>query len=54
MNICLDITQIIIAVLGIIGTTSFITVKISKKYSVSQNNNTITNGDIVGRDKKGR
>ncbi|HEY0669163.1 MAG TPA: hypothetical protein VGD22_13345 [Sphingobacteriaceae bacterium] len=49
---CLNLTEIIIAIIGAIGITSFITVKIVNRNSVSQRGNVIHgSGDVVGGDK---
>lgn len=54
MDVCLNLTQIIISAIGLIGVSSFITVKVvnSKSKKVTQNRNSITGGgDIVGGNK---
>ncbi|MCD6011139.1 MAG: hypothetical protein K0Q79_1001 [Flavipsychrobacter sp.] len=55
MSYCFDITQIILAVVGVIGGTSFLTYKVTKnshnKKTINQNRNVVNGGDIVGGNK---
>lgn len=52
MTYCFNLTEITIALIGAIGASALITVRITKKKSVVQRNNNIRGGgDIVGGNK---
>jgi hypothetical protein len=55
MNYCFDLTEIIVSVLGIIGASSLVSIKIVKsinnRKTINQNRNTTNGGDIIGGNK---